>query len=98
MERGQDGSDTQEKRNIKDIKNHRANQSAFPHVQTVHTSIPKSMEKVLDETQPREEAGLRKVCSTVDHLQTINQLIEICYVFKRPLALDTLTRSITRSI
>ena len=45
----------------------------------------KRMEKILDENQPREQAGFRKGYSTVDHLQTINQLIERCTDFKRPL-------------
>ena len=45
------------------------------------------MEKVLDENQPREQAGFRSGYSTVDHLQRINQLIEKCNEFKRPLCI-----------
>ena len=45
------------------------------------------MEKVLDKNHPREQAGYSKGYSIVDHLQTINQLIEICNEFKRPLCI-----------
>ena len=45
------------------------------------------MEKVLDENQPREQVGFRKGYSTVDHLQTTNQLIEKCNEFKRLLCI-----------
>ena len=45
------------------------------------------MERVLDENQPREHAGVRKGYSTVDHLQTINQQIEKSNEFDRPLCI-----------
>ena len=47
----------------------------------------KKMETVLDENQPREQAGIGKGYLTVDHLQTINQLIEKCNEFKRALCI-----------
>ena len=50
-------------------------------------TLQKRMEKVLDENQPREQAGLRNGYSTADHLQTINQLIEKCNEFNRPLCI-----------
>ena len=45
------------------------------------------MGKVLDKNQQREQAAFRKVYSTVDRLQTISQLKEKCYKFKRPLGI-----------
>ena len=45
------------------------------------------MEKVLDEKQPREQGGFRKGYSTVNHLQTIYQLIGKCNETKRPLCI-----------
>ena len=49
--------------------------------------LQKRMERVLDGNQPREQAGLKKGYSTVDRLQTINQLIEKCNEFNRPLSI-----------
>ena len=45
------------------------------------------MEQVLHENQRREQAGFRKCYSTIDHLQTFNQLIDNCNEFKRPLCI-----------
>ena len=50
--------------------------------------LQKRMEKILDENQSREQASFRKGYLTVDHLQTINQLIERCNEFKRPLCIE----------
>ena len=83
MERSQDDNTTQ-KGDMKDIKNYRPI-SQLSHMYKLFTWIlQKRMEKVLDEKQPREETGFRKCYSTVDHLQTVNQLIKNCE-FKRPL-------------
>ena len=46
------------------------------------------MEKVLDENQPREQAGFRKKKhSTVDHLQALNQVIEKSEEYQLPLVI-----------
>ena len=47
----------------------------------------KKRKRVLDGNQPREQASFRKGDSTVDHLQTINQLIEKCNEFNRHLCI-----------
>ncbi|XP_066952475.1 sodium channel and clathrin linker 1-like [Macrobrachium rosenbergii] len=38
----------------------------------------------LDENQPREQAGFRRGYSTIDHLQTVNQIIEKTNKYKIP--------------
>ena len=45
------------------------------------------MEKVLDENQPREQAGFRKKYSIVDHLQALNQVIEKSEEYQLPLVI-----------
>ena len=60
----------------RDIKNYRP-VSLLSHTYKLFTrAIQNRMEKVLDENQPREQAGFRKKYSTVDHLQALNQVIE----------------------
>ena len=49
--------------------------------------LQKRMEEVLDENLTREQAGFRKGYSTIDHLQTINQLREKSNAFKRRLCI-----------
>ena len=75
------------KGDVRDIKKYRP-VSLLSHMYKLFTRIlQKWMERVLDENQPREQAGFRKGYSTVDHLQKINQLIEKCNEFKRPLCI-----------
>ena len=38
----------------------------------------KRLEKILDENQPREQAGFRSGYSTTDHIHVLNQLKEKC--------------------
>ena len=75
---------------MKDIKNDRSI-SLLSHMYKLFTWILQSkMEKVLDENQPREQTGFRKGYSTIEHLQTINQLIENCNEFIRILSVEYL--------
>ncbi|KAK6741751.1 hypothetical protein RB195_009550 [Necator americanus] len=45
------------------------------------------IEKVLDEGQLCEQAGLRKGFSTIDHIHTVSKLIEVSREYKMPLCL-----------
>ena len=66
MERGENDYITQ-KGERRDIKNYRP-VSLLSHKYKLFTrAIQNRMEKVLDENQPREQAGFRKKYSTVDH-------------------------------
>ena len=48
--------------------------------------ITNRITRKLDENQPREQAGFRKGYSTIDHLQTVNQIIEKTNEYRIPLA------------
>ncbi|GFO06671.1 endonuclease-reverse transcriptase [Plakobranchus ocellatus] len=45
------------------------------------------MEGILDENQPRKQAGFKKNSSTTDHLQALNKLIEKCNEYNLSLCL-----------
>ena len=71
----------------RDIKNYRP-VSLLSHTYKLFTqAIQNRMEKVLDENQPRKQAGFRKKYSTVDHLQALNRVIERSEEYQLPLAI-----------
>ena len=45
------------------------------------------LQKQLDENQPIEQAGFRSGYSTIDHIHSINQLIEKCTEYHKPICL-----------
>ncbi len=65
-----------QKSNIKDLRNYRlvrllaATNKLFPKIITNRVSA------TLDSNQPRELAGFRSGCSTIDHIHVINQIVE----------------------
>jgi len=70
----------------KDIKNYRPI-SLLAHTYKIFTRILQNrMEKVLDENQPREQAGFRKGYSTVDHIHTLSQILEKANEYNIPLS------------
>ena len=71
----------------KEIKNYRPI-SLLTHTYKIFTRLLQNrMEKILDENQPREQAGFRKGFSTTDHLHALNQLIEKSNEYNLPLCL-----------
>ena len=83
MERGENDYITQKR----GIKNYRP-VSLLSHTYKLFTrAIQNRMEKVLDENQPRKQAGFRKKYFTVDHLQALNQVIEKGEEYQLPLVI-----------
>ena len=70
-----------------DIKNYRPI-SLLSHSYKIFTRLLQTrIERTLDENQPREQAGFRKGCSTTDHLQALNQIIEKSSEYNLPLCI-----------
>ena len=60
----------------KGMKNYRPI-SLLPHSYKIFTRLLQTrIERILDENQPREQAGLRKSYFTTDHLRALSQIIE----------------------
>lgn len=58
------------------------------HTYKIFTRILQNrMKKILDDNQPREQAGFRQGYSTTDHLQALNQLIEKANEFQLELCI-----------
>ena len=52
---------------------------------TVFTkALTKRLERTLNETQPRKQAGFRSRYSTTDHIHVVNQLKEKCKEYNTP--------------
>ena len=63
------------KREMRDTENHRPFSLLSLMCKLFTRRLQIRMEKIPDENQPREQASFRKGYLTVDHLQTIDQLI-----------------------
>ena len=70
-----------------DVNNYRPITLMSNIYKTFSSVITKRITSVLDESQPCEQAGFRTGFSTIDHLQTLNQLIEKTQEFNRNLYL-----------
>ncbi|CAH2103521.1 unnamed protein product [Euphydryas editha] len=73
------------KGNPKDISNYRPI-SLLPSLYKLFSSIiEKRISQVVDSKQPMEQAGFRKGFSTIDHIHTLEQIIEKYQEFRKPL-------------
>ena len=71
----------------KNLKNYRPI-TLLPHMYKLFTKVVcNRITKTLDENQSVEQAGFRKGFSTTDHLHTINQVIEKCNEYGKPLCI-----------
>ncbi|GFO00543.1 endonuclease-reverse transcriptase [Plakobranchus ocellatus] len=68
-----------------DIKNYRPIRLLSHSYKLFTRLLQKRMERILDENQPRDQAGFRKGCSTIDHIYTLNQVIEKSNEYNLPL-------------
>ncbi|TKR68651.1 hypothetical protein L596_030900 [Steinernema carpocapsae] len=68
-----------------DLKNYRPI-SLLPTIYKVLSRVISArIDRTLDEAQPIEQAGFRKNCSTAEHLQAVNQLLEKAREYRVPI-------------
>ena len=68
-----------------DIKNYKPI-SLLSHSYKLFTRLLQTrMENILDQNQPRDQAGFRRKFSTIDHIYTLNQIIEKTNEYNLPL-------------
>ena len=68
-----------------DIKNYRPI-SLLSHSYKLFTRLLQTrMENILDQNQPRDQAGFRRKFATIDHIYTLNQIIEKTNEYNLPL-------------